>query len=333
MRLEMKGGVLECFSGDNPNSIYGEAFDRVFVDEATRMSSGVFPAVLSTITATKGKARFAFNLDQGRRHWAVTGFLNAKANLDPEHGYVFLTTAQSPYVEPKTIEVMRRSLPDRVFRALYLGEIQEDGAGVFRDVESLHAGTLGVPEPSHDYIIGVDLARKADHSVAIVMDLKTRYVVGFERGYGEPWTVQADRLANMSRRWNNALIVPDATGVGDVVIAALAERNVPMTPVLITSGSNITKVGVPKGTLIQNLVVQCERKTFRYPAELETLTEELKAFEYDTAERSGMVTYSVAEGMHDDCVIALALTIWGARNSYVAPTEFIRYRNARRGGF
>jgi hypothetical protein len=332
MRLEMQGGVLECFSGDNPNSIYGEAFDRVFVDEATRMSSAVLPAVLSTVTATKGKARFAFNLDQGRRHWAVQGFLNARAGLEPEHGHVFLTTADSPYVDPKTIETMRRALPDRVFRALYLGEIQEDGAGVFRDVESLHAGELGSPEVGHDYVLGLDVARKQDYSVAIVMDVRTRAVVGFDRSYGEPWMSQVERIAAMSARWNNALVIPDATGVGDVMIGALAEKGVHMAPVLITSGRNLTQAGVPKGMLIQNLMVQCERHTFTFPASLVDLTDELKAFEYDTTE-DGVVTYSAPEGANDDCVLALALTIWGARNAYMAPAEFIKARYQRRGGF
>lgn len=322
-------GVLECFSGDNPSSIYGEAFDRVFVDEATRQPSPVYPAVLSTITATKGKARFAFNLDQGRRHWAVQGFLNAKSGLDPEHGYVFLPTSRSPYVDKGTIDIMRRSLPARVFAALYEGEIQEDGAGVFRNVESLHEGVLENPSTGHDYVIGLDLARKNDYSVAIVMDVRRRHIVAFERMHNEPWMLQIERIAKLATRYNNALVIPDATGLGDVIVAALSEAKVRLAPVVLTSGQGLTHTGIPKSMLIQQLMVAVENRTFTYPECLETLTEELKSFEYDTT-NAGNIVYSAPEGMNDDCVIAAALVIWGARNASMRPMAVINSRYRRR---
>lgn len=336
MRIEMPGtgGVLECFSGDSPQAIYGEAFDRVFCDEATRMGPVVLPAVLSTITATKGKARFAFNLDQGRRHWAVQGFLNAKAGLDPDHGHVFLRTIDSPYVEPETVEIMRRALPERVFNALYLGEIQEDGAGVFHNLELVQDGALGQPEVGHQYVIGQDLARKSDYSVSIVLDVLTKHVVGFERAHGEPWESQFDRIAERAKYWNDALVIPDATGVGDVAIAGLAARGVRMKPVLISSGRDLNpnSVNVPKGMLIQHLLVQTEQRAFTYPASLEVLTEELKSFEYDTT-ANGNITYAAGPGANDDCVLALALATWGARHAYMAPMSFIAAQYRRRGGF
>jgi hypothetical protein len=336
MRIDMPGtgGVLECFSGDNPSGIYGEAFDRVVVDEATRMSQVVYPAVMSTVTATGGKVRFAFNLDQGRRNWAVQGFLNARAGDDPDHGYVFLRTDESPYVKPETIEMMRRALPDRVFRALYMGEIQEDGAGVFRNVESVHAGELeDGPRDGRQYVIGFDMARKVDYSVATVMDVGFRHVVAFDRRHGEPWGAQFDRMAALSEKWNGATVIPDATGSGDVVTEALLERNVKQTPVVITGGRSVTETGVPKTTLIQNLIVATEKKDYTFPAKLIALTDELKSYEYDTTAMGNLI-YSAPEGLHDDCVISLALAVWGAQRVYAGgPATFIPANYERRGGF
>jgi hypothetical protein len=336
MRIDMPGtgGVLECFSGDNPQGIYGEAFDRVVVDEATRMSQAVYPAVMSTVTATGGRVRFAFNLDQGRRNWAVQGFLRARAGDDPNHGFVFLRTDESPYVKPETIEMMRLSLPDRVFRALYMGEIQEDGAGVFRDVASVHSGELqSEPTLGHQYVIGVDLARKTDYSVATVMDAQSKHVVAFDRRHGEPWMAQCDRIATMAEKWNGATVIPDMTGVGDVVIAALLSRNVRLAPVVITAGRGVTETGVPKTTLIQNLIVAIEKKGLTFPAALIALTDELNAYEYDTT-AMGALLYSAPEGLFDDCVISLALAVWGAQHLYTGgPAEFIPAAYERRGGF
>jgi hypothetical protein len=336
MRIDMPGtgGVLECFSGDNPQGIYGEAFDRVVVDEATRMSQTVYPAVMSTVTATGGQVRFAFNLDQGRRNWAVQGFLKARAGGDPDHGYVFLRTDQSPYVMPETIEMMRMALPDRVFRALYMGEIQEDGAGVFRNVESVHSGVLeDGPQLYRQYVIGLDLARKTDYSVATVMDTTTKHVVAFERRHGEPWIAQCDRVAAMAEKWNGATVIPDMTGVGDVVIDALSTRNVRMEPVVITAGRSVTEIGVPKTTLIQNLIVAIEKKSLTFPAELIALTDELNSYEYDTT-AMGALIYSAPEGLHDDCVISLALAVWGTQHVFAGgAAQFVPATYSRRGGF
>lgn len=316
MRIDLPstGGSLTCFSGDSPDSIYGDRFDRVVVDEATRMPAAVLPAVISTVTATGGEVRFAFNLDRGRRNWAVQGFLNARAGGDPEHGHIFLTTAESPYVPKESIEAARRTLPDGIFRALYLGEIQEDGAGVFRNVESLHAGTLEEPRVGRRYVTGVDLARKNDWTVALVLDLATRHVAAFERFHGIPWNEICNRVAALAVRYNGALVVPDATGVGDPIVEALHERRLLLEPVVITSGKNLTDTGVPKTTLIQALMVAAENHEFTFPASLEVLTNEMLAFEYDTT-AAGSLVYSAPEGMHDDAVMALALAMWGARHS------------------
>jgi hypothetical protein len=313
MRLDFPatGGVLECFSGDNPQSIYGERFHRVVVDEASRQPAGVLPAVMSTTTATMGKVRIVFNLDRGRSHWAISGFLNARAGADPSHGYVFLTTEQSPYVTREAIEDARRTLPDAVFRALYLGEIQEDGAGVFRNVEALHAGATEGPGAG-PYVIGADLARKNDWTVAVVFDQTARRVVEMERFHNVPWNEACNRIAALSKRYKQALVVPDATGVGDVVVESLRERDVRLMPIVITGGRSVTDVGTPKAMLIQHLMVEAENRGFTFPASLEVLTNELKAFEYDTT-AAGQVTSGSPDGMHDDAVIALALALWGAR--------------------
>lgn len=328
------GGTLRCFSGDNPQAIYSNAFDAVVVDEAPRMPEAARNAIMSTVTATGGQVRFAFNLDQGRRNWAIQGFINARSGDDPKTGYVFLRTDQSPYVLPETIETMRRLLPERVFRALYMGEIQEDGAGVFRDVESVHGGKIqDEPGLGDQYVIGVDLARKTDYSVAIVMNTRSKVVVAWDRRHGEPWLAQCDRIAAMAEKWNGATVIPDMTGVGDVVIEALTARKVQLAPVIITAGRSVTETGVPKTTLIQSLIVAIEKKALTFPAELVALTDELKAYEYDTT-AMGALIYSAPEGLHDDCVISLALAIWGAQRVYAGgPAQFIEATYERRGGF
>lgn len=323
MRLEVlgdQGGALECFSGDNPDSIFGEAFDRVAVDEAGRQPATVFPAVMSTVAATGGRVRLAFNLDRGRSHWAISGFLAAKGGRDSANQAITLKTSQSPYVTAESIEAARRLLPRAVFAALYDAEIQDDDAAVFQGVERCHAGSLEERRPGGVYVIGADLAKTRDWTVLTVMDARTRHVVAWERFHGVPWKVQRERIVALSHAYNRARVFPDATGVGDPNVEELIRAGIPVTPVVITSGQNVTEKGVPKSRLIENLIVAIEHVKISWPAELEILTTELKVFEFDVRP-SGHIAYSAPADQHDDAVVSLALTLWGVGEAPVAITE------------
>ena len=65
-----------------------------------------------------------------------------------------------------------------------------------------------------------------------------------------------------------------------------------------------------KALAIDAVALALERGQLGLPDD-RTLFDELSAYD---AERlpSGMLRYSAPEGMHDDCVMALALAVWGA---------------------
>ena len=62
----------------------------------------------------------------------------------------------------------------------------------------------------------------------------------------------------------------------------------------------------------------------------EVLTAEMKRYEY-AAGPSGQVTYSAPSGYHDDCVMALALAVWGCRAVGMEPGRMVRMPEAARG--
>jgi hypothetical protein len=66
-----------------------------------------------------------------------------------------------------------------------------------------------------------------------------------------------------------------------------------------------------KPPLIEALVVAIEKREISYPA-LPELIGELESYEVSTNHVTGRPTYSAPEGMHDDCVMSLALAWWGA---------------------
>lgn len=305
-------GKLTCYSGDNPDGIYGDAFDRVVCDEATRMPEAVFPAIRSTVTATGGRVRFTFNTDRGSRNWAIREAKRAERGEEPSYGFLTMRADESPYIDPSDIEQARRTLPSRVFEALYNAVVHEDGAGVFTHPELCVGGTLAPPIFGKTYVVGVDLGRKRDYTVAIVMDRLSRHVVHMERMHGLSWKLQRERIAEIAKRYNRAKVLVDATGLGDPNLEELQRAGLHAEGVIIGTNS-------AKRDLIETLVVAIEGRRITYPA-LPVLLGELEVFEYETT-RSGAITYSAPDGYHDDCVLSLALAVKGLGALSSLPAE------------
>ena len=68
-----------------------------------------------------------------------------------------------------------------------------------------------------------------------------------------------------------------------------------------------------KSNLVNALGTALERKEVTYPRD-DALIAEMEAFSYKELP-SGKFQYGAPDGMHDDCVIALALAVWGKNRS------------------
>ena len=148
------------------------------------------------------------------------------------------------------------------------------------------------------------------------------------------WPVQRERIAGFVKKWRGRLVM-DATGVGDPVFDDL-RRELPDA-----EGFRITAQS--KRELVQGLMVAVEQRRVTWPAgsvgsgsgqvavgDWEVLTAEMRRYEY-AAGPSGQVTYSAPSGYHDDCVMALALAVWGCRAAGGEPGRMVRLPEAARG--
>jgi hypothetical protein len=55
----------------------------------------------------------------------------------------------------------------------------------------------------------------------------------------------------------------------------------------------------------------------------EVLTAEMRRYEYDIGP-TGQISYAAPSGYHDDCVMSLALAVWGCRTYGVEPGRMMR---------
>jgi hypothetical protein len=99
----------------------------------------------------------------------------------------------------------------------------------------------------------------------------------------------------------------DSTGVGDPPFEQLRKAGVPVRGYAFTNAS--------KEALIDNLALKIEQGAVRL-MDIPAQTNELLAYQYELTP-SRNVRMNAPEGMHDDCVIGLALAAWGLANRRV----------------
>jgi hypothetical protein len=321
-RVEFEGAAGPCrvfmLSADNPDSIRGFGFRGIVVDEAAAVPVDVWNYVLRpTLAQTLGWGVFIST--PAGRNWFYDMFTRGIERQEGFRSFTFPSNV-SPYFPAKEWDEARATLPEDVFRQEYMAEFLEDSAGVFRGVDACLVEDCP-PTPDglrrgdyHTVIVGCDIAKHTDWTVLIAMDAKTGRCLEMERFNQLDWPLQKERIAAFVRRWR-ARLVMDATGVGDPVYDDL-RRVLPRV-----EGFKITTQ--TKRELVQGLMVAVEQRRVMWPSAWQILTAEMRRYEYDIGP-TGQVSYSAPAGYHDDCVMALALAVWGCRTFGVEPGRMLR---------
>ena len=289
----INGAVISFRSAEKPDNLYGEDVYAAVLDEASRMREAAWHAVRSTLTATRGAVRIIGNV-KGRRNWAYQMARRAEGG-EPLWRYAKLTAEdaiEAGIVAPDEIEQARRQLPESVFRELYYAEPSDDGGNPFGQLAIRKC--IGDISGSAPVVYGIDLAKSVDWSVVIGLD-ETGAVCRFDR-YQWPWEETVNRL---TAEVGGVSAVVDSTGVGDPIVERL-QRELPNV-----EGYNFSSAS--KQRLMEGLAVAIQSQEIRYPQGV--IVSELDAFAYEYT-RTG-VRYTAPSGMHDDCVMALALAVYG----------------------
>lgn len=298
------GSVIWFKTGEKPDNLYGEDVHAAVLDEATRMREESWHAIRSTLTATAGPVRIIGNV-KGRKNWAFHLARKAEAG-EPGMAHFRLTAfdaadglaelkavgripANAKVITRADIEDAQRQLPEHVFAELFLAIPSDDGNNPF-GLEHIRRQIAPLSLAPH-VACGVDLAKSVDWTVVIGLDRQGRTSL-FDRWQG-PWETTETRILAVTAG-KPALV--DSTGVGDPIEERLRKKG-PFQGYKFTAPS--------KQQLMEGLAVAIQQGRVTYPAG--PIVNELQVFEYEYT-RTG-VRYSAPEGMHDDCVMALALAV------------------------
>jgi hypothetical protein len=306
------GGSILYRSLDNPDNARGHTAAGVIMDEASVVREEAwYEVVRPMLLDTGGAAWFLFT--PAGRGWTWREFVQAGDRSDsaawqvPTLGCRIDSSGQlqraphpleNPNVPFSEIEQLWRTMPERTFRQEILAEFVQDAGGVFRRVrEAATATEQRTPQPGHEYAFGVDWAKSADFTVITVLDL-TDYSVALKDRFNQiDYQVQLGRLRALYERFQPRVVVPERNSIGEPLIEQLQREGMRVKPFTTTSAS--------KTVLIDALALAFEKGSIRIPND-PTLIAELEAYEMERTQ-AGTLRYSAPSGMHDDCVISLAL--------------------------
>jgi len=303
--LQIKDSYIDFRSVDNPQNIEGFGYDYAFLNEAGIIlrneylwQNAIRPMLWDykahTIIAgtPKGKGVFHELYERG---------------LDkdqPDYAAMKFSTFDNPYLPPETIMDDIKSMPQRVVSQEIYAEFLDDTGVVFRGVRAIATLDPGeIPEVKHGhmYVIGADVAKLVDYTVIVVYDRTDNRQVFQMRFTHLEWPVIRARLTEVSKKYNNALIYLDSTGVGEPLYDDLSRLNIPVEPIHLTNEL--------KKQIIEKLSTFIELGHLRMLALDETINE-LNSFTYEISSH-GKIMYEAPVGFHDDIVISHALAIWG----------------------
>lgn len=299
----LTGSYMDFGSADRPENLEGHAYDVIVLNEAGIIlwDRDLYEHTLSPMGIEGKGAKWLFvgapkggNLFKTFKEWG----------LDPNEkdwAYFCATSYDNPVVNHELIEAAREKLPDAVFRQEYLGEFVDE-LNFFRNLGSLggakeeERAETGIP-----YLIGLDIARTRDYTVVWVGRPDFRIGVYCERFTGIPWPEQVRRIKAISDRFGHAHCLADATSLGGKIgVDQLSAAGVPCGEYIFSQRS--------KEELLSALAVDIEQQRLDIIPHEQTMVE-LRSFQ-QAPTASGHLQLSAPPGMHDDCVIGLALMNW-----------------------
>ncbi len=298
------GSILSLHGADQPDSIRGVDFKGVVLDEYPLIKPVVWDEIIQPIIR-QDSSRWAFFIftPKGKNH-AYQQWIKSK-DKEGWKRYV-LKASDSAIIPEEELQKAKEETPEVLYLQEYECEFSDNASSVFKGVSSCVFGSFEGYVPGRSYVTGIDLAKSQDWTVIITMCRETKQVVSFQRFNQIDWNLQKEKIIAEVNKYHSQVCI-DATGVGDPIVDDLkmAGVNIPSSGAFKISGSS-------KQPLIERLIVSIEQRLITFPY-IKDLIDELGAFSIElTPQRN--IRYTAPQGIHDDCVIALALCVHGLRN-------------------
>jgi len=290
------GSYIQLKGSDDPDTLRGADVKGLILDEFATMKVEAWQVIEPILRANNGWAWF-IGTPKGKNH--LHDFYIRGQEDDEQWKSWHLKASQSGIIDQYELNESKKSMSESFFNQEWECEWLEGEGSVFRNVRGVCNAIPKRPEEGHSYVIGCDLAKLQNYTVMAVYDKSNNSQVYQDRFRAIEWTYQKKKIAALSKHYNNALVLIDATGLGDPIADDLLRAGVPIEPYKFTETT--------KKELIEKHSIWIEQgKMHMLPLD-ETILEH-ENFTYTIGE-TGKVKYGAPTGQHDDIVIAHALAV------------------------
>lgn len=280
--------VIQFYSSDSYNTIRGETFDYLIIDEAAWQSEQAWTEVLRATVLVKGRKVLFLSTPKGK-NWFFN--LHCLDGTNPQYKSFTMTSYDNPLILPSEIDDAWLTLPENVFRQEYLAEFIDGGAGVFMSVPINET-----PQQDSRYFAGVDLGRADDYTVLTVINSKGESVY-CERWRHDTWQNIVNHIIPILKHYQPKTLV-EVNSIGDVIYEQIKKEYPNTHPFTTTSKS--------KQDIVEGLQVAIQNKEFTI-LKKEWLIKEFELFTYEYSAKTRSIKYSSPSGFHDDGVMSCCI--------------------------
>jgi len=298
--MEFGLSLLRVRTGSDADILRGFDCDILILDECAYLDPAAWYEVGAPMMADRDGTTYFYSTP-ARKNWFYILYQRAVADATGRWAAFHATTHDNPHLSASAVADLAGDMTADAYQQEIMAQFLEGAGQVFRNVEECATAVRCFPYPGR-FIMGVDTAQQTDYSVFTVLDANTRRMVDFDRFHRVAWSVYRDRVAAMRERWNCHSIIFETNSIGGPNFEALANDGLPVVAFETTAQS--------KPPLIESLVLAFERQEIAVLND-PVLLGELGAFERKVSPATGRSQYSAPEGLHDDCVMSLALAWHG----------------------
>lgn len=313
MYFELSNGTtVWCMSGENLESLPGDRLDFLFIDEAALCMEEVWQVLRPSLLANPKSQAWIVSTPRGKNWFYGLSIMEQSAGQSHRYKTFHFTSYDNPTLPAEEIESLKTELPELLYRQEILAEFISGGL-IFRNLDRMmRAPGPQPPIPGHNYVAGVDLAKENDFTVIKIADTSNNTEVYSERSNHRDWSYQKTAIYMAAKRYNNATVIIDKTGVGGSVVEDLQkmDRAYPEAP----QQGHLTIVPiafstVSKPELFKHYILMHENDLIWLMND-EVTKREHEKFEGELMP-SGYIRYGAPKKQNDDTVVAAALMAWG----------------------
>lgn len=313
------GSILQFLSCESGDSLRGLNCEYMIIDEAAFVNEDFFNYVLKQFLIVTGKQLVLVSTPNGKKGFFFNYYLKGlnSQNNDKYKTFIWKST-DSPLISKDEMEEAKKSLPDNIFKQEYLCEFLDNATGVFKNIEEC---IIKSPQHTTEYYAGIDVGRNEDYTVLTILN-ENREVCDILRINMDDWDNIANKIVEKLNTYNIKKCLVEINGVGDVFYDLL-EKKLSNKNILL----EFLTTNESKRMIIENLIVNFQNKEIGIPNNDELILELGNFRQFFT--RTKKITYEAAAGLHDDCVMSLAMANY-AYNTYhsikLESTNVIRQR-------